>query len=112
MTVVVSGHGSAAGGDEYKYTQDTVTLNGSEIGSFSTAMECATYAQYSPRGNPGIFKGTKLTNPRNWCPGALVPSHTFEAILTTGDNAVSLGITPSAVPDGSYYSTSIAFSSP
>jgi len=112
VTVVVSGHGSAAGGDEYKSTQDTVTLNGVEIGSFSTAIECAEYAQYSPLGNPGIFKGTQLTNPRNWCPGALVPSHTFEATLVAGDNTVSLGVTPSAVPDGSYYSTSITFSSP
>jgi Peptide-N-glycosidase F, C terminal len=110
--VVVSGHGSAAGGDEYEFTQDTVTLNGTEIGTFSTKIDRAAYAQASPRGNPAIFKNNPLGNPRNWRPGALVPSHTFEATLAAGDNTFSLGIAPSLVPEGSYYSTSITFSSP
>lgn len=112
VTVLVSGHGSAGGGDEYQHTQDTVTLNGTEIGSFSTEIDCAPYARFSPRGNPGIFKNNASGNPRNWCPGALVPSHTFEATLTAGDNSVSLDVVPSAVPEGSYYSTSITFSAP
>jgi hypothetical protein len=112
MTVIVSGHGSAAGGDEYRYTHDRVILNGEEIGSFSTETDCAEFAVYSPRGNPGIFTGNQLLNPRNWCPGALVPAHTFEATLTPGDNVVSLDIEPALVPEGSYYATSLTFSSP
>lgn len=112
VTVIVSGHGSAEGGDEYRSTEDSVTLNGEEIGSFDTAIDCADFAPFSPRGNPGIFRGNQLNNPRNWCPGALVPSHTFEATLKPGDNDVSLDIQPSLVPEGSYYSTSITFSSP
>jgi len=112
VTVVVSGHGSAAGGVEYQHTEDTVSLNGDVIGSFSTEIDCAPYAKFSPRGNPGIFKNNAASNPRNWCPGALVPSQTFEATLAAGDNSVRLDIDPSDVPEGSYYSTSITFSSP
>jgi len=112
VTVIVSGHGSAAGGSEYEYTQDTLTLNGAEIGAFSTQIDCAPYAKYSPRGNPGIFRRNKLGNPRNWCPGALVPARSFEATLLPGDNAVSLAVEPAAVPEGSYHATSIAFSAP
>jgi hypothetical protein len=113
VTIIVSGHGSAAGGVEYEYTSDTVTLNGQTLGTFSTQIDCAPYAQYSPDGNPGIFQGNNTpNNPRNWCPGALVPSHTFPATLQAGANATSLGISPSSVPGGSYYLTSINFSAP
>jgi hypothetical protein len=112
ITVIVSGHGSAAGGNEYKSTQDTVTLDGVELGSFDTHIDCASFARFSPRGNPGIFKGNQTTNPRNWCPGALVPSHTFPATLTPGEHVIGLAVTPSTMPEGSYYSTSIAFSAP
>ena len=112
VTVIVSGHGSAAGGDEYQYTQDTVTLDGAAIGNFSTMIDCAPFASFSPDGNPGIFQNNGSGNPRNWCPGALVPSHTFAATLHDGSNDVSLGIDPSQVPGGSYYATSITFTAP
>jgi len=112
VTVIVSGHGSAAGGDEYRYTQDTVTVNGTQVGAFSTMINCASFASFSPDGNQGIFQNNTGGNPRNWCPGALVPSHTYPVTLTAGANRVSLGISPSDVPSGSYYSTSINFSSP
>jgi hypothetical protein len=112
VTVIVSGHGSAAGGDEYRYTQDTVSVNSSQVGAFSTMINCAPFASFSPDGNPGIFQNNTSSNPRNWCPGALVPSHTYPVTLMTGANRVSLGISPTDVPSGSYYSTSINFSSP
>jgi hypothetical protein len=112
VTVIISGHGSGAGGDEYEHTEDQLSVNGAQVGSFSTEIDCASYAMYSPDGNPGIFQGNTTDNPRNWCPGALVPSHTFPVTLTAGSNTVSLGINPSAVPSGSYYATSINFTSP
>ena len=112
VTILVSGHGSAQGGVEYESTADTVTLNGETLGPFNTKIDCAPYAKYSPDGNPGIFTGNTSGNPRNWCPGALVPSHTFPATLTPGDNTISLAISPSSVPSGSYYLTSITFSAP
>jgi hypothetical protein len=112
VTVIVTGHGSAAGGNEYMNTQDTVTLNGTQIGAFSTMVNCASFEQYSPDGNTGIFRNNTTNNPRNWCPGELVPPRSFPATLNTGSNAVSLGITPATVPSGSYYPTSFSFSSP
>src|SRR6185503_13025028 len=56
VTVIVSGHGSAAGGDEYRYTQDTVSVNGTQLGAFSTMINSAPFASFSPDGNPGIFQ--------------------------------------------------------
>jgi hypothetical protein len=112
VTVIVSGHGSAAGGDEYRYTQDTLTVNGQQVGSFSTQIDCASYAKYSPDGNPGIFQGNTTNNPRNWCPGAFVPAHTFPVTLGPGQSTVTLTIKPALLPSGSYYPTSITFSSP
>ena len=112
VTVIVSGHGSAAGGDEYRYTKDSVTLNGSEIGAFRTKVDCARYAAFSPRGNPNLFEDNQLGNPRNWCPGAVIPAHSFEVQLAPGENTVGVGMVPSEVPEGSYYSVSLAFSSP
>ncbi len=111
ITVIVSAHGAESGGHEYRNTQDTVTLNGKQLGSFSTMVDCAALERYSPDGNPGIFRNNNGNNPRNWCPGALVPSHTFPATLVAGSNSVSLGVNVSSVPAGSYYATSITFSS-
>jgi hypothetical protein len=112
VTVIVSGHGSASGGDEYEHTQDTLTVGGVQVGSFSTQIDCAPFAQLSPDGNPGIFQSNLTGNPRNWCPGALVPSHSFPVTITGGSVPVSLGISPSQVPTGSYYATSIVFAAP
>jgi hypothetical protein len=111
IIVIVSAHGAESGGHEYRNTQDTVTLNGQQIGAFSTKVDCAALERYSPDGNPGIFRDNNGGNPRNWCPGALVPSHTFPASLIAGSNSVSLGVNVSSVPSGSYYATSINFSS-
>jgi hypothetical protein len=112
VTVIVSGHGSAAGGDEYMNTMDTVSVNGSQVGAFSTAIDCAPYARYSPDGNPGIFRNNTTTNPRNWCPGSLVAPHTYPVTLNAGTNTVTLGIAPSGVPSGSFYATTLNFTSP
>ncbi|MEK8029878.1 peptide-N-glycosidase F-related protein [Ideonella sp. DXS29W] len=104
--VIVSGHGSASGGDEYKHTVDTLTVNGAAVGSFSTQAMCAAYRKYSPDGNPFIFLNNGGSNPRNWCPGALIPAHSFRVTLGA-ENTVSLDMDDPRVPDGSYYRTSI-----
>ena len=109
VTVLVDSHGPV---DEYEYTQDTVLVNGVQVGAFSTQINCAQYAQYSPDGNPGIFQNNLTNNPRNWCPGALVPSHTFPASLNAGNNTVSLVVSPSTITSGDYFQTSINFTSP
>jgi hypothetical protein len=112
VNVIVSGHGPGQGGDEYEHTMDTVLLDGTSIGTFDTMIDCAPFAASSPDGNPGIFQGNTTTNPRNWCPGAIVPIHTFPAALPAGSHTVELQIDPDQVPDGSYYDTSISFGAP
>ena len=109
VTVIVSGHGSAAGGVEYRNTQDTLSVNGTQVGSFSTKLDCASYEKYSPDGNPGIFRNNNSSNPRNWCPGALVAARSFPVTLMPGANTVSLAISPADLPSGSYYATSFNF---
>lgn len=104
--VIVSGHGAASGGNEYKNTTDTLTVNGTVVGSFSTQVNCASYRKYSPDGNPFLFMGNLTYNPRNWCPGALVAAQTFPVTLQS-TNAVSLDMSDASVPEGSYYRTSI-----
>jgi hypothetical protein len=101
-----------SGGDEYMNTMDTLSVNGQMIGTFSTKIDCAAYAKASPDGNPGIFQSNNGGNPRNWCPGALVAARTCPVMLNAGMNNVSLGIAPSKLPSGSYYATSISFSTP
>lgn len=112
VTVIVSGHGSSAGGDEYRHTMDTVRVGDAAVGRFDTTIDCAPYRDASPDGNPGIFVGNAGGNPRNWCPGALVPPHTFPLVLPAGATTASLEIDPGDVPSGSYYATSIVFSAP
>lgn len=112
VNVIVSGHGAESGGNEYLHTDDTVRVNAMQVGMFSTMIDCAKYAKFSPDGNPGIFRNNTGGNPRNWCPGSLVEPHVFEATLKPGMNTVQLDIRPSQVPSGSYYATSISFSSP
>ena len=112
VTVIVSGHGSAAGGDEYRYTQDTLRVNDEVVGSFSTMIDCAPFRDASPDGNPGIFFNNTTNNPRNWCPGAFVAAHSFPVTLPSGTSSVRLDIAPADVPEGSYYATSIHFSAP
>lgn len=112
VSVIVSGHGAEAGGNEYMHTQDTVSVNGKQVGSFSTKVDCAALQRFSPEGNPGIFRNNNTSNPRNWCPGSLVTVRSFPATLVAGKNTVTLGITPGRVPSGSYYATSISFTSP
>jgi hypothetical protein len=112
LNVIISGHGAEAGGVEYRYTQDTVSLNGTALGDFVTKIDCAAYQRYSPDGNPALFRNNTTLNPRNWCPGALVPVHTFPTTLQAGENALTIDMVPVDVPSGSSYAVSATFTSP
>ncbi|BAV97211.1 discoidin domain-containing protein [Lysobacter enzymogenes] len=78
LAVSIAGYGASSGGQEYTNTNVSVKFNGAQIATFSTKIDCATYEQYSPRGNPGIFRNNNTSNPRSWCPGALVPMRYFD----------------------------------
>ena len=78
LAVSIAGYGADPGGQEYAKSSITVRRNGVAIGSFNTGVDCASYEVYSPRGNPGIFRNNTTTNPRSWCPGALVQMRYFD----------------------------------
>ena len=78
LMVSMAGYGSAAGGQEYTNTTITFKDAGNNtVASFSDKIDCSSYAQYSPDGNPGIFQNNNSSNPRSWCPGAIVPTRFF-----------------------------------
>ncbi len=110
IALVIAGYGSAAGGEEYSNTTVTVSVNGTRVGSFSTAVDCANLEQYSPDGNPGIFRNNTTGNPRSWCPGGLIPSRYFPTGDITGkDVSVTIGIgRPVPYVGDSGYRTSVS----
>ncbi|MEU0877179.1 discoidin domain-containing protein [Lentzea sp. NPDC005914] len=110
IALVIAGYGSAAGGEEYSSTTVTVSVNGTRVGSFSTAVDCASLEQYSPDGNPGIFRNNTTNNPRSWCAGGLIPSRYFPTGDITGkDVAVTIGIgRPVPYVGDSGYRTSVS----
>jgi hypothetical protein len=110
IALVIAGYGSAAGGEEYSNTTVTVSVNGTRVGSFSTAVDCAALEQYSPDGNPGIFRNNTTSNPRSWCPGGLIPSRYFPTGDITGkDVSVTIGIArPVPYVGDSGYRTSVS----
>ena len=110
IALVIAGYGSAAGGEEYSNTTVTVSVNGTRVGSFATAVDCANLEQYSPDGNPGIFRNNTTSNPRSWCPGGLIPSRYFPTGDITGKAVtVTVGV-GRAVPyvGDSGYRTSVS----
>jgi hypothetical protein len=111
IALVIGAYGSASGGEEYSNTTVTVSVNGTQVGSLNTAVNCSDLAQYSPDGNPGIFQNNTGSNPRNWCPGGIIATHYFPlSNLTAGQNvSVSLGIgRKSPYTADSYYRTSLS----
>lgn len=110
LAVSIAGYGASSGGQEYTNTNIAVKFNGTQIATFSTKIDCASYEQYSPRGNPGIFRNNNTTNPRSWCPGALVPMRYFDLGDITGKTLqFALGVgNPSPWTSDSVYRTSVS----
>ncbi len=67
--------------------------------------------QVQPRRQPGHLLGQRCTQVTGGCPARWCRPP-FPVTLAAGSNTVSLSINPSAVPSGSYYETSINFTSP
>jgi len=110
LAISIAGYGAASGGEEYSNTTITVNALGREVARFSTAIDCAEYEQYSPRGNPGIFRNNTTSNPRSWCPGALVPTRFFDLGDIAGQQVsftIGIGRKSPYVGD-SQYRTSVA----
>ncbi|MGO1068781.1 peptide-N-glycosidase F-related protein [Lysobacter sp. CA199] len=110
LAVSIAGYGASSGGQEYTNTNISVKVNGNSLATFSTKIDCASYEQFSPRGNPGIFRNNNTSNPRSWCPGALVPMRYFDLGDIAGKTIqVTLGVgNPSPWTSDSQYVTSVS----
>jgi hypothetical protein len=73
-------------------------------------VDCANLEQYSPDGNPGIFRNNTTSNPRSWCPGGLIPSRYFPTGDIAGKSvAVTVGVgRPAPYVGDSGYRTSVS----
>lgn len=108
LMVSIAGYGASSGGQEYTNTTITVKSGAQTLASFSTAIDCATYEQYSPRGNPGLFRNNTTSNPRSWCPGAVVPTRFFDLGTLPANLQYTLKVgNPSPWTADSLYRTSI-----
>ena len=88
------------------------TLGLSHFGLAWVAMAFTCGPHHLEHGLHALFSGNNAGNPRNWCPGSRVAPRSFPVTLVGGQNTVSLAINPGRVPEGSYYATSISFTSP
>lgn len=93
LYITTSGHGADTGGEEYAHRKHDVYVDGALAGTINTEKNCASYRQYSPLGNPGIFIGNGSFNPRNWCPGEVLPRYSiYLGDLSSGSHTVKIDI--------------------
>ncbi len=94
--ITTSGHGAASGGEEYAHRRHDIYLDGLLTEAIATEKNCASYQKYSPLGNPGIFIGNGSFNPRNWCPGEVLPRYSvYVGDLAPGNHTLKIDV-PSA----------------
>lgn len=93
LYITTSGHGAASGGEEYAHRRHDIYVDGLLADNINTEKNCASYRQYSPLGNPGIFIGNGSFNPRNWCPGEVLPRYSiYIGNLAQGSHTIKIDI--------------------
>ncbi len=93
INIYTSGHGSASGGEEYAHRVHNIYIDGVLKYTFNPQKDCAPYRKYSPRGNPFIFIGNNTYNPRNWCPGEVLPhNYVYLGNLAAGNHTIRVEI--------------------
>jgi len=110
LAISIAGYGADSGGQEYAKANISIYRNGALLTTFNDGVDCAQYAVYSPRGNQGIFANNTTTNPRSWCPGALIQTRYYDlgAVNGTSQNiSVTVG-NPSPWTAQSLYRTSLS----
>lgn len=98
LSIITSAHGSASGGEEYAHRKHYVYVDGVLASTIDTKKDCSSYQKYSPLGNPFIFIGNNSFNPRNWCPGEVLPRYSvYLGSLSAGKHIVKV-----EVPDADF----------
>lgn len=103
--VVTTPHGANSGGEEYVRRQNYISLDNSQVLTFTPGgKSCEPYRQYNTQGN-GIYGQNPQSSIwwmgwNNWCPGDSVPIRSFTATsLSAGNHTIKYEV-PTAVFQG------------
>lgn len=103
--IVATPHGANSGGEEYIRRQNIVSLDNSQVLTFTPGgKSCEPYRMYNTQGN-GIYGSSPQsaswwTSWNNWCPGDVVPIRSFSVpILAPGSHTLKYEV-PTAVFNG------------
>lgn len=103
--IVATPHGANSGGEEYIRRQNIVSLDNSQVLTFTPGgKSCEPYRMYNTQGN-GIYGSSPQstawwTSWNNWCPGDVVPIRSFSVpSLTAGSHTLKYEV-PTAVFNG------------
>jgi len=103
--VIATPHGANSGGEEYVRRQNIISMDNSQIFTFTPGgKSCEPYRMYNTQGN-GIYgsspqSGAWWTSWNNWCPGDAVPIRNFSfTTLAAGSHTLKYEV-PTAVFNG------------
>lgn len=103
--IVTTPHGANSGGEEYIRRQNFVSLDNTQVLTFTPGgKSCEPYRMYNTQGN-GIYGTSAMatswwTSWNNWCPGDSVPIRSFIAnSLSVGSHTLKYDV-PAAVFNG------------
>jgi len=103
--VIATPHGANSGGEEYVRRQNIISMDNSQIFTFTPGgKSCEPYRMYNTQGN-GIYgsspqSGAWWTSWNNWCPGDAVPIRNFSfTTLSAGSHTLKYEV-PTAVFNG------------
>ena len=103
--IVTTPHGANSGGEEYIRRQNIVSLDNSQVLTFTPGgKSCEPYRMYNTQGN-GIYGSSAQTEAwwtswNNWCPGDVVPIRSFSVpTLALGNHTLKYEV-PTAVFNG------------
>lgn len=103
--IIATPHGANSGGEEYIRRQNIISLDNSQVLTFTPGgKSCEPYRMYNTQGN-GIYGSTAQsaawwTSWNNWCPGDAVPIRSFSVpTLAAGSHTLKYEV-PTAVFNG------------
>ncbi|MFY1045339.1 peptide-N-glycosidase F-related protein [Chryseobacterium sp. GP-SGM7] len=103
--IISTPHGANSGGEEYVRRQNFVSLDNTQVLTFTPGgKSCEPYRMYNTQGN-GIYGANAQSTAwwmawNNWCPGDSVPIRSFTALTLSGGSHTLKYEVPAAVFNG------------
>lgn len=101
--VVMSNHGSAANGEEYRNRLHYIYLDNTELLNYRPGQNCEQFRVYNTMGNGVYGAGTRTENywlGRAWCPGARIETRIVDlGTLAAGEHSFKMDV-PAALFSG------------